>query len=97
MIKKNDHQSVIPLSEQLLLLEEYKEKLKNYVGGKRAKSIVSKSLHFVVTGSDDLVNTYFHTPARSLQYNIDAYIDFMVAEASAFVRVYTSTSLAPST
>ncbi|RXH73342.1 hypothetical protein DVH24_013026 [Malus domestica] len=78
--------SVIPLSEQLLLLKEYKEKLKNYVGGKRAKSIVSKSLHFVVTGSDDLVNTYFHTPARSLQYDIDAYTDFMVVEASAFLQ-----------
>ncbi|ONI32330.1 hypothetical protein PRUPE_1G361600 [Prunus persica] len=81
---------VIPLSEQLQLLKEYIEKLKKYVGEERASSIISNSLFVVAAGSDDIVNTYYHTPARFWKYDIYAYTDLMLTEASAFVqKLYT--------
>lgn len=82
-------QLVIPMSEQLQLLKEYIEKLKKHVGEERACSIIRNSLFMVAAGSDDIANTYYHTPARFWKYDIYAYTDLMLTEASAFVQVGT--------
>lgn len=77
----------MPLSEQLEMLKECIEKLNKYVGKEKANNIISNSFFMVETGSDDLVNTYYHTPTRFLQYDIHAYTDLMLNEASDFVQV----------
>lgn len=58
------------------------------IGEAAAKDIVKKSLYVVVTGSDDLCNTYFMLKfPRKIQYNIDSYTNLIVDGASSFVNV----------
>lgn len=78
--------SVLSLSDQLRLLKEYLGKLKNLVGEAKTNTILSKSLFAVVTGSDDIANTYFDTPFRRAQYDVSSYTDLMVDFASTFAQ-----------
>ncbi|KAL5224142.1 hypothetical protein ABZP36_010781 [Zizania latifolia] len=78
--------SVLTMDNQLDLFKEYKEKLLRIAGARRAAEIVSESLYLVVTGTDDLANTYFTTPFRR-DYDLDSYIDFVVQCASDFIQV----------
>uniref|UniRef100_A0A0E0M808 Uncharacterized protein n=1 Tax=Oryza punctata TaxID=4537 RepID=A0A0E0M808_ORYPU len=77
--------SVLTMDNQLDLFKEYKEKLRRVAGERRAGEIVSESLYMVVTGTDDLANTYFTTPFRR-DYDLDSYIDFVVQCASDFIQ-----------
>ncbi|KAL6842388.1 hypothetical protein ACP4OV_027815 [Aristida adscensionis] len=77
--------SVLTMDNQLDLFKEYKEKLARIAGAKRAAEIVSTSLYMVVTGTDDLANTYFTTPFRR-DYDLESYIDFVVQCASDFIQ-----------
>lgn len=64
-----------------------------YVGENRTTTIISNSLFIVSTGTDDIANTYFHTPLRFWQYSIYAYTDLLVSYASAFLQVTLSIKL----
>ncbi|CAK8569121.1 unnamed protein product [Lathyrus sativus] len=78
--------SVISMSDQLELFKEYIVKLKSVVGEKRKNFIIAKALFLVVAGSDDLANTYFTIRTPQLHYDVPAYTDLMVNEASKFVK-----------
>ncbi|KAF8023504.1 hypothetical protein BT93_F0878 [Corymbia citriodora subsp. variegata] len=78
--------SAIPMSKQLQLFDEYKMMLKSFIGEERADSIVANSLYIVSAGSDDVVNTYFHTPTRIFFDSIPSYTEFLVRSASAFLQ-----------
>lgn len=80
-------QQAISMTQQLNLFKEYKQKLKEIAGEKRANAIISKSLYSVITGTDDLANTYFTTPFRSVEYDLPSYIKFVVQHASSFLQV----------
>ena len=75
------------LSDQLEMFREYKNKIKSAVGEDRAEILVSKSVFIVCIGSDDIANTYFSTPFRSVHYDIQAYTDLMAESASSFLMV----------
>ncbi|KAJ0974220.1 hypothetical protein J5N97_016185 [Dioscorea zingiberensis] len=77
--------SVLSMTDQLKLFEEYKVKLRSIVGDERAESIVLDSMYVVCAGSDDLANTYFTTPFRS-HFDVPSYIDLMVSSASSFLE-----------
>ncbi|XP_048129817.1 GDSL esterase/lipase At5g42170-like [Rhodamnia argentea] len=72
------------MSEQLLLFDEYKRKLKSFVGEERAAYIVANGLYIVCAGSNDIANTYFHTPTRRLEYSVSSYTEYLVRLASSF-------------
>ncbi|KAL9261162.1 GDSL esterase/lipase EXL3-like protein [Drosera capensis] len=78
--------SVIPLTDQLTMFTEYKGKLKALVGEERTNYIIANSLALVVCGSDDIANTYFDTPFRRGEYDVDSYTDLMYNSASSFVQ-----------
>ncbi|XP_031119886.1 GDSL esterase/lipase EXL3-like [Ipomoea triloba] len=78
--------SVIPLSEQLKYFKEYLGRLNGLVGEKEAKYIINNTLFMVVSGSDDLANTYFTIGIRRYQYDINAYTDLVVEGASNFLQ-----------
>ncbi|KAI4314730.1 hypothetical protein L6164_027609 [Bauhinia variegata] len=78
--------SVIPLSSQLEMFKEYKNKIKEAVGGSRAANIISKSIYIVCIGSDDIANTYVQTPFRRAQYDIPSYTDLMAGQAISFLK-----------
>ncbi|XP_062200965.1 GDSL esterase/lipase EXL3-like [Phragmites australis] len=77
--------SALTMDNQLDLFKEYKEKLNRVAGAQRAADIVSTSLYLVVTGTDDLANTYFTTPFRR-DYDLESYIEFVVQCASDFTK-----------
>lgn len=80
-------QSVLSLSDQLNMFNEYVGKLKELVGAERTNFIIENSVYLVVAGSDDLANTYFTIGIRRIQYDIDSYTDFLVQNAIKFITV----------
>ncbi|GKV17821.1 hypothetical protein SLEP1_g28280 [Rubroshorea leprosula] len=78
--------SVISLSKQLDYFKEYIAKLKGLVGEEKTNFILAKSVYLLVSGSDDIANTYFVLRARKLQYDVPAYTDLMVNSASEFLK-----------
>ncbi|CAK8569112.1 unnamed protein product [Lathyrus sativus] len=78
--------SVISMSDQSEMFKEYLVKLKDVVGEERKNFIIANTLFNVVAGSDDLVNTYFTIRTPQFHYDIPAYTDLMVKEASNFVK-----------
>lgn len=80
-------QSVLSLSDQLDMFKDYLIKLEQLVGNERTSKILSQSLIILVTGSNDITNTYFGTPLRKSTYDVSSYSDFLVGYASTFVQV----------
>ncbi|XP_020597714.1 GDSL esterase/lipase EXL3-like [Phalaenopsis equestris] len=78
--------SVISLDGQLNLFVEYKKKVKAIVGEKRAAYIINNAAYLIVTGTDDLANTYFPTPFRRFEYDLPSYINFTVQSASTYIQ-----------
>ncbi|GFP95234.1 GDSL esterase/lipase exl3 [Phtheirospermum japonicum] len=85
-LKDEDLLTVLSLSEQLEMFKEYIRKLEKIVGYEKTSTILSQSLIILVTGSNDITNTYFGTPLRKSQYDVSSYADFLVAYASSFVQ-----------
>lgn len=77
--------NVYTMSDQLKMFEEYIQKLKLMVGEEESGRILTNSMYMVVTGTDDLANTYFSIGTRRFQYDINSYTDFLVQSASQFV------------
>lgn len=69
------------------MFKEYIGKLKEMVGEERKNFIIRNALALVVSGSDDIANTYFTARVRQLQYHVPAYTDLMANSASDFVKV----------
>lgn len=80
-------QSAISLSDQLKMFKDYIKKLKKKAGDERSSTILKESLIAVITGSNDVMNTYFGTPLRQPFYNVTSYIDLLLGYASTFVQV----------
>ena len=75
------------MSEQTDLFREYIRKLRRIVGEERANFIIANSLILVVSGSNDIANTYYLSHARQLQYDFPAYTDLLLNSASDFIKV----------
>ncbi|KAJ0969921.1 hypothetical protein J5N97_022798 [Dioscorea zingiberensis] len=78
---------VISMNDQLELYKEYQGKLRTIAGERRAENIISKGLHIVCVGSDDIANTYFLTPLRKTHYDIPSYANLVVSYASSFFEI----------
>ncbi|XP_042036071.1 GDSL esterase/lipase EXL1-like [Salvia splendens] len=78
--------SVKSLSDQLELFKGYTEKVKKIGGEQTLSKLFNESLVAVVTGSNDISNTYFITPFRRLHYDVPSYTDLLVSYASSFVQ-----------
>ncbi|XP_062193273.1 GDSL esterase/lipase EXL3-like [Phragmites australis] len=78
--------AVLPMQEELNMFAEYKEKLAGVVGDEAAARIIAESLFLVCAGTDDIANNYYLAPVRQLQYDISAYVDFLVQQASDFMK-----------
>lgn len=78
------------LFDQLDKFQEYKGKLNAIVGVKRTNFIIANSVAFLVLSSNDIANTYYSTPFRTVHYDPPSYADFLVNNASEFIqRLYS--------
>lgn len=80
-------QTVLSLPDQLELFKGYMKKVRKIAGEEKLSKILNQSLIAVVTGSNDISNTYFGTPFRKLHYDVPSYVELLVSYASTFVRV----------
>ena len=80
-------QKVISLDGQVILFKEYILKLTELVGEDRKNEILANSLFMLVTGANDITNTYFGMPLRKSYYDVPSYADLLVNFASSFVQV----------
>ncbi|KAK3007330.1 hypothetical protein RJ639_016746 [Escallonia herrerae] len=78
--------SVLSLADQLKMFNEYIGKLKGLVGEEETSNILANSLFLLVSGNNDLANTYYTIGLRRLQYDLPSYADLMVASASNFIQ-----------
>ncbi|XP_037428611.1 GDSL esterase/lipase EXL3-like [Triticum dicoccoides] len=78
--------SVITLEQQLEYFDEYRDKLVAIAGEEEAERIIDGAFFFVCAGSDDIANTYFTTPFRSVQYDIPSYVDLLLVGVDKFLR-----------
>ncbi|KAF0917951.1 hypothetical protein E2562_021667 [Oryza meyeriana var. granulata] len=77
--------SVITLDQQLEYFDEYRARLVALVGDKEAARIIDGALFVVCAGTDDIANTYFTTPFRSVEYDIPSYVELLVSGADKFL------------
>ncbi|KAK6118819.1 hypothetical protein DH2020_047432 [Rehmannia glutinosa] len=78
--------SVLSLTDQLELFREYITKLKKIAGDEKSSEILKESLIVLITGSNDITNTYFLTPFRQPHYDVPSYTELQVSYASSFVQ-----------
>nr|CAB3492380.1 unnamed protein product [Digitaria exilis] len=78
--------SVISLEQQLLYFDEYRRRLVDIAGEEETEKIIGGALFVVCAGTDDVANTYFTTPFRSVAYDIPSYVELLVSGAEAFLR-----------
>ncbi|KAF3322129.1 GDSL esterase/lipase EXL3 [Carex littledalei] len=76
----------IPMTRQLELFKEYREKVKGILGEKRATELFSESAYLIVAGSDDLASPYFSSPLWSNHYDFSSYADLILHSASGFIQ-----------
>ncbi|EMS62537.1 GDSL esterase/lipase EXL3 [Triticum urartu] len=76
--------SVISMTDQLRMFDEYKAKVRALAGDAALSEILSKGVFAVCAGSDDVANTYFTMRARSSYSHAD-YASLIVSHAGAFL------------
>ncbi|EYU17581.1 hypothetical protein ABFS82_03G073500 [Erythranthe guttata] len=77
--------SVFSLSDQLEMFEEYIIKLKKIAGDEKSSYILRESLFVVVSGSNDIWNSFFNN-LRQFQYDVPSYTDLLVSHVSSFAQ-----------
>ncbi|XP_020536595.1 GDSL esterase/lipase At1g06990 isoform X2 [Jatropha curcas] len=77
---------VIPMSKQLEFFNDYIARLKSIVGEEEGNKIIGSSLIIVSAGTNDFVYNFYDIPARSLQFNISSYQDFLLSILHDFVK-----------
>jgi len=78
--------SVISMDQQLAYFDEYRGKLVDIAGEEETARIIDGALFVVCAGTDDVANTYFTTPFRSVEYDIPSYVELLVSGAEEFLR-----------
>ncbi|XP_021902567.1 GDSL esterase/lipase At5g42170-like [Carica papaya] len=77
---------VISADKQLEMFKTYTENLRKLLGEEKTRTILSESVYIVSAISNDIANTYFHTPTRILEYNVSSYSQLLVTSASTFLE-----------
>ncbi|XP_047328591.1 GDSL esterase/lipase EXL3-like isoform X3 [Impatiens glandulifera] len=77
---------VYSMEDQINYFKEYIGKLKEVVGEEMTDFILANSFFAVVTGSNDITNTYYTLGLKRLQYDIHSYSQFLAQNACQFVQ-----------
>ncbi|CAI0435561.1 unnamed protein product [Linum tenue] len=76
--------AVPSIPNQLDLFRQYMAKLRTLVGEQKSKAIIENSLYVISAGNNDVGATYFL--ARRKSSDMDSYANFLVGQASTFIR-----------
>ncbi|KAK7346325.1 hypothetical protein VNO80_20842 [Phaseolus coccineus] len=78
--------AVLSAEDQLNMFRDYIGKLKADVGEERTAFILAKSIFFISMGSNDISVTYFMSPFRRNEYNVEEYTSMLVDISSNFLQ-----------
>nr|KYP38585.1 GDSL esterase/lipase EXL3 [Cajanus cajan] len=78
--------SVISAEDQLKMFQEYIGKLQEAVGKEKTALILAKSIIVISMGSNDIAGTYFASPFRRFEYNVEEYTSLLINSSSNFVQ-----------
>ncbi|CAJ2635816.1 unnamed protein product [Trifolium pratense] len=78
--------SAISSEDQLDMFKEYIGKLKAAVGENKTAEIIEKSIFIISMGSNDISETYYLTPFRRIEYDIEKYTTMLITANSKFVE-----------
>ncbi|CAI9787808.1 unnamed protein product [Fraxinus pennsylvanica] len=77
--------SVIPLWQELEYYKEYKGRLEDYLGNKKAKKILTEALYIISMGTNDFLENYYVLPIRYFEFSPNDYQKFLVDIARSFI------------
>jgi hypothetical protein len=69
------------------LFKEYIGKLKAAVGENRTTEIIANSIIIISMGTNDISGSYYLSPFRKHEYDIEKYTDMLISANSKFVEV----------
>ncbi|CAK8562097.1 unnamed protein product [Lathyrus sativus] len=78
--------SVLSAEDQLEMFKEYIAKLKESVGENRTTEIIENSIFIISMGSNDVSGTYYTSPFRKDEYDIEKYTTMLISASSKFVE-----------
>jgi hypothetical protein len=76
---------VIPLWKELEYYKDYQNKLRAYVGDRKANERFSQALYLMSLGTNDFLENYYTIPTRRSQFTVRQYEDFLVGLARNFI------------
>ncbi|GMN27944.1 hypothetical protein TIFTF001_001852 [Ficus carica] len=82
----SDVLNVIPLWKEVEYYKEYQNKLRAYLGPRKANRILRQALYLVSLGTNDFLENYYIFPRRRSQFTVEEYQDFLVGIATNFFR-----------
>lgn len=80
------HFSVIPMSKQLELFQEYKGRLAQVVGSANASTIISKAIYVVSAGNSDFIQNYYINVRLRNLYNPTQFSNIILGLAAKFIE-----------
>ncbi|XVF81547.1 hypothetical protein PTKIN_Ptkin15bG0163500 [Pterospermum kingtungense] len=78
--------NVIPLWKELEYYKEYQQKLRAYIGKKKANKILTEALYLMSLGTNDFLENYYIFPTRRSQFSVSQYQDFLLGLGENFIR-----------
>ncbi|WJX94142.1 hypothetical protein P8452_75590 [Trifolium repens] len=78
--------SALSTEDQLDLFKEYIGKLKAAVGENRTTEIIANSIIIISMGTNDISGSYYLSPFRKHEYDIEKYTDMLISANSKFVE-----------
>ncbi|KAK4845489.1 hypothetical protein QYF36_005753 [Acer negundo] len=78
--------NVIPFWKELENYKEYQNRMRAYVGKKKANLIFRRTLYLMSLGTNDFLENYYTFPGRRSQFTVKQYQDFLVGLAENFIR-----------
>ncbi|XVE78380.1 hypothetical protein DITRI_Ditri13aG0140300 [Diplodiscus trichospermus] len=82
----SDVLNVIPLWKELEYYNDYQQKLRAYVGEKKANKILTEALYLMSLGTNDFLENYYIFPTRRSQFSVREYQDFLLGLGENFIR-----------
>ncbi|KAE8659683.1 GDSL esterase/lipase [Hibiscus syriacus] len=79
--------NVLPLSKQLEYFREYKMRLRQMVGGRKAESIIKNAVAVLSMGTNDFLQNYYLEPIRPKQYTLEEYQNYLASCMSEDVKI----------
>ncbi|MCE2055574.1 hypothetical protein HAX54_042893 [Datura stramonium] len=79
--------NVMSLAKQREYLRHYEIHLRQMVGVEKARETMKNAVYIISMGTNDFLQNYFVEPARSKQYSVEQYQNFLIRSMFTHVKI----------